>query len=226
MTATTATPTGDAESKTSRASVVVGVSATQTIDASSSASAKVTKGTVTVGLAGSDAPSRDLSSIDRLYPHLFDESEAGGQARIHIGQALKDAQLALHAFGEADLDTVSTRLTLVAPHMAKAYTHTEFNPSLGAVVSYVRRAVLQASPADVSRSALNALVSVLQSALDDPAIELDEAADLTEKLANEGWNGDHVAVNELIAAMADDPELEAEVQALLFPERPAPIQTE
>lgn len=160
------------------------------------------------------------SPIERVYPHLFDDAGPANQFRIYISKALRDAQLALESFGEADLESVGSRLTLVATTMGGAHPLTNFNESLGAVVSFVRRATLTASYADITRSALNALVHVLQSAITDPMLDLDEASDLVDKLSSEGWRGEHGVVNELIAVLLDDLDTEAgaEIQAQLFSE--------
>lgn len=159
-------------------------------------------------------------SIERIYPHTFDVDEAEGQARMHIVRALDDAQRALECFGDADLESMCSRLTLVAATMSKAHEVIEFNESLGAVVSFVRRAILASSSEDVTRPALNSLVNTLQTVSANPMIDLDEACDLTEQLANEGWRGEHGVASALIAAMLDSLSSEegAEVQKELFGE--------
>ncbi|MCR4304884.1 MAG: hypothetical protein NUV63_11805 [Gallionella sp.] len=160
------------------------------------------------------------SPIERVYPHLFDDEGPANLVRSYISNALKDAQQALESFGEADLESVGTLLILVATKMSSAHPLSEFNESLGAVVSYVRRATLTASNADITRSALNALVHVLQSASANPMLDLDEASDLVEKLTAEGWHGEHKVVSELVAALLDDinAETDAEAQIQMFTE--------
>lgn len=98
--------------------------------------------------------------------------------------------------------------------MGSAYPLTEFNESLGGVVAFVRRATLAASSAELSRSALNALVYALQSLVSNPMLDLDEASDFVDKLANEGWQGEHKVADELVATLLyqsalDDHEIQA-----------------
>ncbi|MDQ3775562.1 MAG: hypothetical protein M3461_15035 [Pseudomonadota bacterium] len=139
--------------------------------------------------------------VERIYPHVFDENLSAGQATVHVHNAVRDAQLAVEAFGEPDLQAVATYLGQIAAVMGSAYPLTEFNESLGGVVAFVRRATLAASSAELSRSALNALVYVLQSLVSNPMLDLNEASDLVDKLANEGWQGEHKVADELVAAL-------------------------
>jgi len=158
--------------------------------------------------------------IERVYPHLFDDEGPASLVRSHISNALKDSQQALESFGEADLESVGTLLILIATKMSSVHPLTEFNESLGAVVSFVRRATLTASSPDITRSALNALVHVLQSAAANPMLDLDEASDLVDKLSAEGWHGEHKIVSDLVAVLLDDinAETDAEVQIQMFNE--------
>lgn len=157
--------------------------------------------------------------VERMYPHVFDEDIKSGQALICIRNAISDAQVAVDAFGEPDLQAVGTRLTQIAVTMGKAHALTDFNKSLGALISFIRRATLAASSVDVSRSALNALLNVLELVAVNPMIDLDEASDLVDKLSDEGWHGEHVLADDLVKALVDSSDLTPEdVQALLFPE--------
>ncbi|GEM_PF-5468791 len=144
------------------------------------------------------------TKVDRLYPHLFEEEGAAGQVRRYLENALADARLALEAYSEGDLEAVGTRLTQIAVAMAGAHSLTHFNESLGAVVSFVRRATLCASGGDTTLSSLNALAHVLNSAVSDPMLDLDEASGLTDLLTNEGWHGEHGIAEALLAALLDD----------------------
>lgn len=153
------------------------------------------------------------SPAERIYPHIFDSENESGQAREFLIMALKDAQTALESYGEADLASVNTRLSNIATAMSKAHLVTEFNESLGAVVSYLRRSMLTASAVDTSRTALNALVHVLQYLSKNPMIDLDDAAELVDKLSNEGWEGEHSFAETVTAALLDDLETDDEVSA-------------
>lgn len=157
--------------------------------------------------------------VERIYPHIFDEDLSAGQANIHIQNAVRAAQLAIEAFGEPDLQAVTTHLGQIAIAMSTAYPLTEFNESLGAVVAFVRRATLVASAPDLSRSALNALVNALQFIASNPMLDLEEASDLVDRLTDEQWQGGHKLADELMAVLLSESELdEHEAQALLFPQ--------
>lgn len=163
--------------------------------------------------------------VDRIYPHIFDEQLPPGQVIVCLNSALNDAQSALDAFGVPDFQTIATRFSQIAVAMAKAHPVTDFNESLGAVVSFIRRAMLYTSPAEVTRSALNSLVKALRSLHLNPMLDLDEASDLVDELINEKWHGEHDTANALITALLDDYESE-EVQTLLFPESYSNIKEE
>lgn len=142
--------------------------------------------------------------VERFYPHIFDEAGSAGQARLLIISALSDAQKALEAFGHAELDVVGTQLALIATTMSKAHRLSDFNESLGAVISFVRRATLVASSADISRSALNILIHALRTISENPMLALDEAADIVDKLSGEGWRGEHGIADAIVSALFGD----------------------
>lgn len=157
-------------------------------------------------------------SAERIYPHIFDENVKAGQALVYIRSALNDAREAVDAFGEPDLQSVGTRLTQISVAMSKAYPDTDFNESLGAVVSFIRRATLIASGYEVSRSALNSLVNVLGQLTANPMLDLDDASDIVDMLTNDGWQGQHRLVDEMVKILMDNSDLDTEdLQALLFP---------
>lgn len=173
-----------------------------------------------VGTSGSEEISavdeQIAPSIERLYPHFFDGNEAPGKARVFIVNALSDARLALESFGANDFEDVATRLSLIASTMSRAHPLTAFNESLGSVVSYIRRATITMNAGEITRAGLNVLVFVLSELTRNPAIDLEEAVDLVDKLSTEGWQGDHAVVQAMIAALFDDNELPAEEQKWLF----------
>jgi hypothetical protein len=172
---------------------------------------------LSVKVTGTAAPAEGKpASPESIYPHIFDEESVPGQARILIASALSDARRALDSFGAADLEAVGSSLAEVAATLREAHSFTAFNESLGGVVSYVRRAALTARAVEVSRASLNVLVHVLQTAYSNPMLDLDEAADLVEKLEKEGWHGELEVVSALVAALLDDDEEGAEGQSLLF----------
>lgn len=144
---------------------------------------------------------------EQLYPHLFDESLAPGEARMLVTSALRDANLALDAFGDGDLAAIESRLALVASTMKKTHHLTSFNESYGSVVTFIRRATLRANAVDVNRSGLNALVQSLRSLSSNPSMDLDEAADLIDLLSDEGWKGEHEATPALLKVLFDESDL-------------------
>ncbi|MBB5411706.1 hypothetical protein HDG34_005667 [Paraburkholderia sp. HC6.4b] len=153
---------------------------------------------------GDESPTSALSispGPEQVYPHLFDEDTSAGQTRVLVELALNDARLALDSFGQNDFDSIGSRLGLIAASMQKAHRLTTFNESFGSVISYIRRAVLAANSADVTRPGLNALIQALQSLHANPAMDLDDASELVEALSVEGWQGDHDVVNALIAIL-------------------------
>ena len=168
-----------------------------------------------------DFISRDSAhaSIHRLYPHIFDTNSQAGEAIALIQHAKNDAILALDSFGEPDLNSTVSHLTNVASAMNSANQLINFNKSLNGVVSYIRRATLTVDINDISRSSLNTLASTLQSILENPMIDLDNASDLVEKLSSDGWKGEIEFVEALIAALLTD--TEDNVQTELFTETTA-----
>ena len=157
--------------------------------------------------------------VERIYPHVFDETIEAGQALAYIRSAIIDARKAVDAFGEPDLQEVGTRLTQISVAMGKAHALTDFNESLGALISFIRRATLAAITSEVSRSELNTLVNVLALVAANPMIDLDEASDMVDQLSGEGWRGELRLADEIIRALLEDTNLAPEeVQALLFPE--------
>ena len=156
---------------------------------------------------------------EQVYPHLFDEDTSAGQTRMLVELALNDARNALESFGQNDFDTIGSRLGLIATSMQKAHRLTTFNESFGSVISYIRRAVLAANSADVTRGGLNALVQALQSLSANPAMDLDDASDLVEALSAEGWQGDHDTVNALIEILLtgdSEPNVSSDQAELFF----------
>jgi hypothetical protein len=163
--------------------------------------------------------------IERIYPHVFDENVKAGQALNYLRSALSDANAAIDAFGIPDLQAVGSRLAQIAATMSKVHSLTDFNESLGGVVSFIRRATLAAANAELSRSTLNCLIHALELMVANPMLDLDEATDLVDNLTNEGWHGEHILANELIRALLDDSELsDDELQTLLFPESEAAVR--
>ncbi len=153
---------------------------------------------------------------DRAYPHLFDQAEPGGKVISLLAQARQDATIALDAFLAADLDTVNSQLTLIAGAAAGAQALADFNQHLSSIIAFIRRAALATSADVVSGPALNAMISALAQLIQNPALDLMQSAALANKLAIEGWDGEHQSVRRLIASLLDESEVEGVQQAELF----------
>ena len=153
---------------------------------------------------------------NRLYPHLYDKNEGAGKSVAFVEQAITDVRLALDAFSSADLETLSTQLTLVAANAARAHDLASFNPAFGAVIGFIRRSTLFADTTEVTRQGLNALIQALHGLVKNPTLDISEAADLAENLTVEGWNGEHHVVKELVAAMLKDVDDNVDSQRELF----------
>lgn len=153
--------------------------------------------------------------VGRLYPHLLDDQGPAGPVIPLIQSALEDARQALDAYGEADLPNVFSRLATISALMAKAHELTQFNEDYGSVVSYIRRATVTPSH-ELSRSALNVLVCTLKALSENPAIDIDDAAELCEALANEGWKGELELGAALLAVLFGEEETRTldEMQAM------------
>jgi hypothetical protein len=150
----------------------------------------------------SNTPAPSAVVNERAYPHMYDpEAGQSGAAMSLIGRAKTEAAAALDAWGESNLDEVSSRLSLVATNVAAAHRYTAFNESLGAVVSYVRRAVLCAAVPDLETQQLMLLARSLVSLHQQPMVSLDEATDMIEELENAGWRGRHSDVAAFVAAL-------------------------
>lgn len=157
-------------------------------------------------------PNRALAAPElvtsRAYPHIL---EAAQPALALVAKALEDARKALESYDDSDIESVSGRLSLIAVSCADAHSLTRFNESFGAVVSFVRRATLIADSSEVSRPALNVLISVLAQIRKDPNISLMAAGELVGALSEEGWRGEHKVVDQLLALFLSEAEPDATV---------------
>ncbi len=143
---------------------------------------------------------RSVDITSRAYPHLLEEAQP---ALLLINQCLNDARAALDAYDDADIQSIGSRLTAIAAQCAKAHRLTRFNESFGAVVSFIRRATIAVNAAEVGRPDLNALFQALQRIVAEPMISLVDAAATTDALSNAGWQGEHGAVETLLALIVE-----------------------
>ena len=157
--------------------------------------------------------------ISRLYPHAFDDAEPEGQSRAHLLSGLADARLALNAISESDFEELGVRLGIIANSLRSAQESAPNNGAYRSVVAFIRRAALVAQPTEISRAAMNALVLALRALSENPLIDLEDAAELSDQLASEGWRGDHAIAKEIIAGMLEEIDPELAKQQWLFEEQ-------
>ncbi len=142
--------------------------------------------------------------VERLYPQFYDRNVAAGEAVVLVQSAIQDARHLLQDFASADLDGIGSGLATIASLMSKTHKLTSFNEDFGAVVSFIRRATLVASQADVTRESLNALLNALIRLSANPAIDLGEAADTIDHLSAAGWADRDEALTEIINFLFDE----------------------
>lgn len=161
-------------------------------------------------------PANDLTlSGETAYPHIYDLSAGDSGAAMNlIAQAKVEANAAIDAWSDADLSSVSGKLAQIATTLAAAHNHTQFNESWGAVVSYIRRAVLIAGADDVNMQSLMQLSQSLRALYEQPMLALDGASELIEKLEEAGWNGRHESVAAFVEVLIGAAEKPTELAAV------------
>jgi hypothetical protein len=152
-------------------------------------------------LASTESRALDAAG-ERAYPHIYDAAAGdSGAAMSLVAQAKQEANAAVDAWAEADLDGVSGKLAQLAATMAAAHEHTQFNESWGAVVSYIRRAALLTGAHEVTMAGLMLLPKSLNTLYAQPMLTLDDATDLIERLEAAGWRGRHEGVAGFVQAL-------------------------
>lgn len=146
----------------------------------------------------------------RIYPHVFDEATKTGEALTLIQKAIEDVRLAIDDFTDANLQSIGTRFSQIALLLKKAYGISHANDPFAAVISFVRRAILIFAPEDASLPQLNSLLVALKKLADNPLLSLDDATDLIDKLTDDGWDGQHEAVEKIVAMLLNEQENEME----------------
>lgn len=161
-------------------------------------------------------PEKGQPSPGRLYPHLFDINEPSGQVIQLVSNAISDAEAALEAFESSDLQEISTKLGTIAVAMKVAHQLTTFNEDFGAVVSFIRRAAINADASELDRHALNSLARCLIELKDHPAIDLTGAAELIDRLISAGWQGDLAATKAIVEFIFSQSDEDEDIQEELF----------
>ncbi|MBL8377241.1 MAG: hypothetical protein JNM79_05200 [Burkholderiales bacterium] len=165
---------------------------------------------------GTKSGSSSTEPSEILYPHAFDENEEIGQSLKLLSLARQDIEVALDAFSSANFEEVGTRLSCVSVTIAKAYEISQAHKEFRTILAFIRRAVLFASPTEISRSALNELATSLAFLSTKPFLDLDEIADLSERLIREGLVGSHPVSNEVLKALLDEIPADTAKQLGLF----------
>ena len=146
-------------------------------------------------------------SIERLYPHIFDSSIESGQVGLSIKSAIEDTRSALESYTESDFLSIQTRLSQIAVSMKKIHKESKFNESLGAAVSFIRKATLAVDVTMLNRNALNALLSALNSLLKNPMLSLRDATEIVDKLEAEGWDGSNPLAEKILASLLSESDI-------------------
>lgn len=153
--------------------------------------------------SGASIGSTETTRPERIYPHAYDPQGIAGEALRFLALAKHEASDAIREYSDGNLDGVANRLNFIAVLASKAYAHTAFNSSLGAALSFIRRATLAASAAESSHVSLMALSKALETLFAAPLIGLDAAAELVDNLERHGWQGENQAVASFVAALFD-----------------------
>lgn len=137
----------------------------------------------------------------RVYPHAYDPSGITGPSLTLLNSAAEEASVATSEYSDGNLEGVASRMNFIAVLTAKAYPHTAFNPSLGATVSFIRRATLSADPSELTFPALMGLTKAIKKLANTPLLSLDDAAEIIDMLEGQGWRGEHHAVAQFVNAL-------------------------
>lgn len=153
--------------------------------------------------------SRAAVSQAAIYPHIFDEGLSKGAAWAELQGGMERLDKCIDAYGDGDIAGVAARLSEVALVLKSVHSKLDRNDPQAALVGFMRRAVLAASPDEVSRSTLESMRSVVRTMQSAPVMSLSEAADLSDQLETNGWNGDEPNASALFQIMfGADVELE------------------
>lgn len=143
----------------------------------------------------------------RAYPSVFDADSPSAPALLILSNAVQETVKAIDCYSDSDLEGVGNRLDVIAALMSQAHSNAGFNPALGAMVSFIRRAALFASPTEVSLPQLMSLAKVIRRMHEDPLISLDSATDFIDELKTQNWIGANPAIAALVSALfQEDPD--------------------
>lgn len=142
--------------------------------------------------------------IRRAYPLVFDDDSPFAPVLLTLSSAVQESAKAIENYSDGDLEGVGSRLAFIAALMSQAHPHTEFNPALGAMVSFVRRATLFANSTEVNLPQLMSLAKAIRQVHENPLISLDYATDLIDELKAQSWIGANPAVAEFVSALFEE----------------------
>lgn len=132
-----------------------------------------------------------------LYPHYYDRTlpENASFAIEHLEFAIKDLDLAVEAYANAQMGELWAALGIVAGSLNRAHSYTSFNEALGAVVSYAAQALSTPHYDTLNRDALMAMQRCLQTLVENPTMSLSDAGDAVDVLEQAGWDGNDNSVS-------------------------------
>ncbi|MFN0313484.1 MAG: hypothetical protein ACKVQA_00365 [Burkholderiales bacterium] len=156
----------------------------------------------------------------RAYPLAYDPEGPAGPALSLLGEVRDLAASIVDAYSDSDMATVGSRLAMSAALLSKAYPHTAFNPALGAVVSFLRRATLIADVTQCGLEELMALAKAARHLAENPLISLDDSAELVIELEGQGWAGADSDIAKFVSAVFGDLDEAASTQ----PQMPTDIE--
>lgn len=161
------------------------------------------------------------ATVDRLYPHLFGQDEAGARGLSFLRAAIVDMDAALVAFSAPDLEEMVSKMTAAAANLRAAQDQLRFSRPMHALTAHLRRAALNTSIEVVTFAALNRFLATLRRAAMEPTLDFSDAADLISELEADGWRGELALVDELAQFLLTPGEAFAEEpQAHLFDAAP------
>ena len=137
----------------------------------------------------------------RAYPLAYDPDGPAGPALALLNSAKEESVQAITDCQEGDIESVGSRINVIAALMAKAYPHTAFNPALGAIVSFLRRATLMVDATQLGLHDLMELAKATRVLADNPLLSLESSADLIIGLEEQDWTGADPNVAALVSAL-------------------------
>jgi hypothetical protein len=144
---------------------------------------------------------KSIAQIDQLYPHVFDSAAVEGRYHAELVAAFEVAEQLNDLVVHGDLIGVSECCSQLAVRLKTAQADVQNNDALGMAISYIKRAVLAADVTAMNVASVQSLVNGLRVIVENPLIDLADAAELSDNLLHEGWNGTIGYVRDLVAGL-------------------------